>query len=47
VSVVLALFVAGLVGFLRPDLPRAELIEEYANVNSRFIQLADGRTYQY
>jgi pimeloyl-ACP methyl ester carboxylesterase len=41
-SVVLALFVAGLAGFLRPDLPRAELIQKYADVNSRFIQLPDG-----
>jgi pimeloyl-ACP methyl ester carboxylesterase len=41
-SAVLALCVAGLVGFLRPDLPRAELIRKYTDVNSRFIQLPDG-----
>lgn len=41
-SAVLAVFVAGLVGFLRPDLPRAELIQKYADVNSRFIKLPDG-----
>jgi pimeloyl-ACP methyl ester carboxylesterase len=41
-SAVLALFVAALVGLLRPDLPRAELIQKYAGVNSRFIRFPDG-----
>ena len=41
-SAVLALLVAALVGLLRPDLPRAELIQKYSDVNSRFIQLSDG-----
>jgi pimeloyl-ACP methyl ester carboxylesterase len=41
-SAVLALFAAGLCGFLRLDLPRAELIQKYSDVNSRFIQLPDG-----
>lgn len=34
--------VGGLVAFLRPDLPRAELIQKYADGNSRFIKLSDG-----
>jgi pimeloyl-ACP methyl ester carboxylesterase len=41
-SAVLALSAAALVGLLRPDLPRAELIQKYSDVNSRFIQLSDG-----
>jgi pimeloyl-ACP methyl ester carboxylesterase len=41
-SALLALFIAALVGLLRPDLSRAELIQKYADVNSRFIQLPDG-----
>lgn len=41
-SAVLALFAAALVGLLRPNLPRAELIQKYSDVNSRFIQLSDG-----
>ena len=41
-SAVLALFVAVLAGLLRPDLPRAELIQKYSDVYSRFIRLPDG-----
>jgi len=41
-STVAALFLAGVAGFLRLDLPRAELIRKYADVNSRFIELRDG-----
>jgi pimeloyl-ACP methyl ester carboxylesterase len=41
-SLVSALVTASLIGFLRPDLPRAELIEKYADRNSRFIHLPDG-----
>jgi pimeloyl-ACP methyl ester carboxylesterase len=41
-SAALALSVACLVGFLRPDLPRVELIRKYTDVNSRFIPLPDG-----
>jgi pimeloyl-ACP methyl ester carboxylesterase len=39
---VVALFLACFASFLRPDLPRAELIRKYVDVNSHFIQLPDG-----
>jgi pimeloyl-ACP methyl ester carboxylesterase len=41
-SIVLVLFVAVLLGFLRPDLPRAQLIQKYADAGSRFVRLPDG-----
>lgn len=41
-SAVLALLVAALVDLLKPDLPRAELIQKYSDVNSSFIRLPDG-----
>ena len=41
-AAVVALSAAGLIGFLRPDLPRAELIQKYVDGNSRFIRLPDG-----
>jgi pimeloyl-ACP methyl ester carboxylesterase len=41
-SAVLALCIAGLVGVLRPDLRRTELIHKYADINSHFIRFPDG-----
>jgi pimeloyl-ACP methyl ester carboxylesterase len=42
VPTVLVLLIAALLAFLRPDLPRAELIKKYSDANSRFIKLPDG-----